>query len=80
MVNTCQPGNKLLASGYCMYSSSIIFVITIGNGVFGFTLDQSVGEFMLSHNDIKVIHNTVNAAAVALLPPSLMNNVLHILQ
>ena len=72
MVNTCQPGNKLLASGYCMYSSSIILVITIGNGVFGFTLDPSVGEFMLSHNDIKVMQNSrANAAVAVALRPSL---------
>ena len=38
-----------------MYSSSIILVITIGKGVYGFTLDPSIGEFMLSHNDIKVM-------------------------
>ncbi len=38
-----------------MYSSSTILVITIGKGVYGFTLDPSIGEFMLSHNDIKVM-------------------------
>lgn len=32
-MNVCQPGSNLLCAGYCMYSSSIILVITIGKGV-----------------------------------------------
>ena len=47
------PGNKLVASGYCMYGSATILVITTGNGVNGFTLDPSTGEFVLSHPNIK---------------------------
>ncbi|CAL0309530.1 unnamed protein product [Lupinus luteus] len=49
-----QPGNKMLAAGYCMYGSSCTFVISTGNGVNGFTLDPSLGEFILTHPDIKV--------------------------
>ncbi len=48
-----QPGRKLLAAGYCIYGSSTMFVFSSGNGVHGFTLDPSVGEFILSHPDIK---------------------------
>jgi len=54
IVNVCQPGNALMAAGYCMYSSSCIMVLTVGDGVYGFTLDPMVGEFILSHADIKV--------------------------
>ncbi|XP_075486365.1 fructose-1,6-bisphosphatase, chloroplastic-like [Primulina tabacum] len=54
VVNVCQPGNNLLAAGYCMYSSSIIFVITLGNGVFAFTLDPMFGEFVLTQENIQI--------------------------
>ncbi|GAB4833919.1 Fructose-1,6-bisphosphatase 1, chloroplastic [Ancistrocladus abbreviatus] len=54
VVNVCQPGNNLLAAGYCMYSSSVIFVLTIGKGVFAFTLDPMYGEFVLTHEEIKI--------------------------
>jgi fructose-1,6-bisphosphatase len=37
-----QPGESLVAAGYCMYSSSTILVFTMGNGVNGFTLDPTV--------------------------------------
>ena len=33
MVNVCQPGSNLLCAGYCMYSSSVILVLSIGKGV-----------------------------------------------
>jgi len=54
VINVCQPGSRLLASGYCMYSSSTVFVITVGHGVFGFTLDPAIGEFVLTHANIKI--------------------------
>jgi fructose-1,6-bisphosphatase I len=54
VVNVCQPGHKLLAAGYCLYSSSSIMVLTIGDGVYGFTLDPLVGEFVLTHPDVKI--------------------------
>lgn len=50
----CQPGSGLLAAGYCLYSSSVILVLSIGNGVYGFTYDSLVGEFILTHPDMKV--------------------------
>ena len=49
-----QEGYKQVAAGYVVYGSSTILVYTAGNGVYGFTLDPSVGEFLLSHDDIKV--------------------------
>ncbi|KAJ1419925.1 Fructose-1,6-bisphosphatase, active site [Sesbania bispinosa] len=49
-----QPGKRLLAAGYCMYGSSCTFVLSTGNGVNGFTLDPCLGEFILTHPNIKV--------------------------
>ncbi|KAI4299041.1 hypothetical protein L6164_032537 [Bauhinia variegata] len=50
-----QPGNKLVAAGYCMYGSSCTLVLSTGNsGVNGFTLDPSLGEFILTHPNIKI--------------------------
>ena len=54
IVNVCQPGSGLLAAGYCLYSSSVIFMLSIGNGCHGFTYDSLVGEFILTHPDLKV--------------------------
>lgn len=54
IVNVCQPGSNLLAAGYCMYSSSVILVLSIGKGVYGFTLDPMYGEFVMTHEDIKI--------------------------
>lgn len=54
IVDVCQPGSNLLTAGYCMYSSSVIMVLSVGKGVYGFTLDPLYGEFVLTHNDIKI--------------------------
>lgn len=48
-----QPGNKQVAAGYVIYGSSTMLVYATRRGVNGFTLDQSVGEFTLSHPDIQ---------------------------
>ncbi|KAG5525245.1 hypothetical protein RHGRI_031800 [Rhododendron griersonianum] len=49
-----QPGKNMVAAGYCMYGSSCTLVISTGGGVNGFTLDPSLGEFILTHPDIKI--------------------------
>ena len=49
-----QDGTKQVAAGYIIYGSSTMMVYTTGNGVHGFTLDPSFGEFVLSHPDIKI--------------------------
>jgi len=49
-----QSGSRQVAAGYIIYGSSCMFVFTSGDGVHGFTLDPSVGEFFLSHPDIKM--------------------------
>jgi fructose-1,6-bisphosphatase I len=48
-----QPGSRQVAAGYVIYGSSTMLVYTTGNGVNGFTLDPSMGEFCLSHPEIK---------------------------
>lgn len=48
-----QPGSRQVAAGYVIYGSSTMLVYTTGNGVNGFTLDPSLGEFCLSHPNIK---------------------------
>jgi fructose-1,6-bisphosphatase I len=49
-----QPGRNLVAAGYIAYGTSTMFVYTAGHGVQGFTLDPSVGEFLLSHPNITI--------------------------
>ncbi len=49
-----QPGSKQVAAGYVVYGSSTILVYTAGNGVHGFTLDPSIGAYMLSHENIRM--------------------------
>ncbi|HNV98516.1 MAG TPA: class 1 fructose-bisphosphatase, partial [Chitinophagales bacterium] len=49
-----QRGTEQVAAGYIIYGSSTMMVYTTGFGVNGFTLDPSIGEFCLSHPDIKI--------------------------
>ncbi len=49
-----QPGRDQVAAGYVIYGSSTILVYTTGRAVHGFTLDPSVGEFLLSHPNIRI--------------------------
>lgn len=48
-----QRGSRQVAAGYVVYGSSTIFVYSSGNGVHGFTLDPTIGEFILSHSHIR---------------------------
>ena len=52
-----QKGTEQVAAGYIVYGSSTMLVYTTGNGVNGFTLDPSIGEFCLSHANIKIPEN-----------------------
>ncbi len=52
-----QSGDKQVAAGYVIYGSSTMLVYTTGEGVNGFTLDPTIGEFCLSHPDIKTPNN-----------------------
>ncbi|MEF3169529.1 MAG: class 1 fructose-bisphosphatase [Deltaproteobacteria bacterium] len=49
-----RTGSEQVAAGYFLYGSSNMLVYTTGNGVHGFTLDPSVGEFLLSHPNIRI--------------------------
>jgi fructose-1,6-bisphosphatase I len=49
-----QPGSSQVAAGYLLYGSSTILVYTTGNGVNGFTYDPTLGEYFLSHQDMKI--------------------------
>jgi fructose-1,6-bisphosphatase I len=49
-----QPGKNVIAAGYVVYGASTMLVYSIGNGVHGFTLEPSIGEFLLSHPDITI--------------------------
>lgn len=54
MEDFLQKGTQQVAAGYIIYGSSTMMVYTTGNGVNGFTLDPSIGEFCLSHPNIKI--------------------------
>ncbi|KEP61990.1 UNVERIFIED_CONTAM: fructose-bisphospatase I [Hammondia hammondi] len=49
-----QPGKEQVCAGYVLYGSSTVMVITVGSGVHGFTLDPSLGSFLLSHVNIRI--------------------------
>ncbi len=49
-----QKGRHTVAAGYIIYGSSTMMVYTTGKGVHGFTLDSGVGEFLLSHPDLRI--------------------------
>jgi fructose-1,6-bisphosphatase I len=48
-----QPGRQIVAAGYAVYGSATTFVFSTGQGVHGFTLDPGVGEFFLSHPNLR---------------------------
>jgi fructose-1,6-bisphosphatase I len=52
-----QPGRNLVAAGYVIYGSSTVLMYSTGNGVNGFTLDPSIGEFCLSNPNVKTPEN-----------------------
>ncbi|MBL8160632.1 MAG: class 1 fructose-bisphosphatase [Anaerolineae bacterium] len=60
-----QAGRRLVAAGYVIYGSSTMMVYSAGQGVHGFTLDPSVGEFLLSHENIRAPQNALYYSANA---------------
>jgi len=55
LAGTLQPGKALVAAGYVLYSASTELVLTLGKGnVVGFTLDESIGEFVMTRPSIKI--------------------------
>lgn len=61
-----QPGTTQVCAGYALYGPSSMLVLTTGDGVNGFTLDQNIGEFILTHPNMKIEEDTrefaINAA------------------
>lgn len=67
-----QKGTEQIAAGYVIYGSSAMLVYTTGNGVNGFTLDPDMGEYRLSHPDMKITDDgivyAVNEANYHIMP------------
>jgi len=53
-----QPGSQQVAAGYALYGPTTMFILTVGTGVYGFTLDPGLGDFMLTHPQLKVPEDT----------------------
>jgi len=57
-----QPGSKQVAAGYAVYGSSTILVLTLGDGVYGFTLDREQGSFALTQERMRIPEDTAEFA------------------
>jgi fructose-1,6-bisphosphatase I len=57
-----QPGTKQVCAGFCVYGPTTLMVLTTGSGVNGFTLDRDVGEFILTHPDMRIPEDTAEFA------------------
>jgi fructose-1,6-bisphosphatase I len=53
-----QPGNRQVAAGFAVYGPTTVFVITVGDGVYGFTLDRETYTFVQTHPDIRIPEDT----------------------
>ena len=53
-----QPGTQQVAAGYAIYGPQTMLVLTLGDGVKGFTLDREMGSFVLTHEDITIPEST----------------------
>lgn len=79
-----QPGSKQVAAGYIIYGTSVMFVYTAGAGVNGFTLDPSIGAFLLSHPNMQIPQSgriyTINEGYAELYDQPLKNYLAHLKQ
>ncbi len=57
-----QPGTKQVAAGYAIYGPQTMLILTLGNGVMGFTLDRELGSFVLTHENLRVPESTAEFA------------------
>jgi len=57
-----QPGNRQAAAGFAVYGPTTVFVLTVGDGVYGFTLDRETYTFVQTHPDIKIPADTAEFA------------------
>ncbi|BDA79034.1 fructose-1,6-bisphosphatase class 1 [Leptospira kobayashii] len=77
-----QKGSKQICAGYIIYGSSTMLVLTTGKGVTGFTLDPSLGEFLLSHPSMKTPEKgdiySANEGNAGYWSPEVQNYISHI--
>jgi fructose-1,6-bisphosphatase I len=77
-----QPGRRQVAAGYVVYGSSTMAVYTTGNGVYGFTLDPTIGAFVISHESITMPSKgniySVNEANADTFPEAYQNYLSHL--
>ncbi len=57
-----RPGTEQVCAGFALYGPSTMLILTTGHGVNGFTLDQDIGEFILTHADIRIPAHTCEFA------------------
>ena len=57
-----QPGTKQVAAGYAIDGPQTMLILTLGNGVMGFTLDRELGSFVLTHENLRVPESTAEFA------------------
>ena len=57
-----QPGTEQVAAGYAIYGPQTMLILTLGDGVMGFTLDREMGSFVLTHENMKVPTSTAEFA------------------
>ena len=53
-----RPGHEQLAAGYAIYGPATMLVLTVGKGTHGFTLDREIGNFILTHPDLRIPDDT----------------------
>ena len=74
LADVLQPGTKQVAAGYVVYGSSTMLVYSAGNGVHGFTLDPSIGAYLMSHENMRMpTHGSIyscNEANAESFPPA----------
>lgn len=79
-----KPGKDQVCAGYAIYGPSMMLVLTIGQGVFGFTCEYGTGDFRLTHRDMKIPSETsefaINASRYRLWDPSIRQYVDECLQ
>ncbi|RKT21833.1 D-fructose 1,6-bisphosphatase [Paraburkholderia sp. RAU2J] len=57
-----RPGCEQVAAGYAVYGPSTMLVLSVGNGTHGFTLERDIGNFVLTHSNIRIPEDTVEFA------------------
>ncbi|MEP7196157.1 MAG: class 1 fructose-bisphosphatase [Saprospiraceae bacterium] len=80
----CQKGTELVAAGYVLYGTSTMLVYTTGKEVNGFTYDRGVGEFCLSHPNMRIpesgTYYSINQGYINSFSPKIQNYVQHCAQ